>query len=91
MHFLCHFSYQNQVKHMRVCSADSDQHFYLSETKYFKSIVVCFWNFFVNKISFYILAPEEHVLLINLLLVKLTKPNTKIYVVKRFLMFLLTI
>ncbi|KAG8191668.1 hypothetical protein JTE90_016456 [Oedothorax gibbosus] len=32
-------NYQNQVKHMRVCTADSGQHFYLSETKYFKSIV----------------------------------------------------
>ncbi|XP_054717331.1 protein vav-like [Uloborus diversus] len=32
-------NYQNQVKHMRVCSSDNGQHFYLSETKYFKSIV----------------------------------------------------
>ncbi|XP_035216160.1 protein vav-like isoform X3 [Stegodyphus dumicola] len=32
-------NYQNQVKHMRVCSADNGQQFYLSETKYFKSIV----------------------------------------------------
>ncbi|GFU06550.1 protein vav [Nephila pilipes] len=32
-------NYQNQVKHMRVCTTDNGQHFYLSETKYFKSIV----------------------------------------------------
>ncbi|GFY35885.1 guanine nucleotide exchange factor VAV3 [Trichonephila clavipes] len=32
-------NYQNQVKHMRVCTSDNGQHFYLSETKYFKSIV----------------------------------------------------
>nr|XP_042895082.1 protein vav [Parasteatoda tepidariorum] len=32
-------NYQNQVKHMRVCTADNGQHFYLSSTKYFKSIV----------------------------------------------------
>lgn len=32
-------NYQNQVKHMRVCSAENGQQFYLSETKYFKSIV----------------------------------------------------
>lgn len=32
-------NYQDQVKHMRVCTSDNAQRYYLSETKYFKSIV----------------------------------------------------
>ncbi|XP_022235087.1 guanine nucleotide exchange factor VAV2-like [Limulus polyphemus] len=32
-------NYNNQVKHMRVCMTEDGQHFYLSESKYFKTIV----------------------------------------------------
>ncbi|XP_076353877.1 protein vav-like isoform X4 [Tachypleus tridentatus] len=32
-------NYNNQIKHMRVCMTEDRQHFYLSESKYFRSIV----------------------------------------------------